>query len=168
MNSAPAAALASSASSASSQASSIDWDAVVRYIFWAITNLGVPVGLPILVLLLLDAASQSSNGNKLIEYATKDGQLLWSAMAVAAAALYEISESHNLHSMVKLGAQIVLSLVVFVSLVWVVWWTVGNHAKAAGGGQVQALTPKEAVLITGSKALIFVAVVIFAFAKPYL
>lgn len=57
--------------------------------FWWLLNIGVPIAGPILMLGLFSVTHGKAVAHLLIVESIKGGQLLWSAIAISAAALYE-------------------------------------------------------------------------------
>jgi hypothetical protein len=57
--------------------------------FWWLLNIGVPIAGPILMLGLFSVTHGKAVARQLIVESIKGGQLLWSAIAISAAALYE-------------------------------------------------------------------------------
>lgn len=57
--------------------------------FWWLLNIGVPIAGPILMLGLFSVTHGKAVARLLIVESIKGGQLLWSAIAISAAALYE-------------------------------------------------------------------------------
>jgi hypothetical protein len=59
--------------------------------FWLLLNLGVPIAGPIFMLTLFSVTHGKALARRLIVESVAKGQLLWSAIALSAAAIYELA-----------------------------------------------------------------------------
>jgi hypothetical protein len=62
----------------------------MNYFFWLLLNIGVPLFGPIAMLATVAVSYGKTTAKRLIFESVKDGQLFWSAIAISAAAVYEV------------------------------------------------------------------------------
>jgi hypothetical protein len=65
----------------------------MTYFLWLLLNLGVPILGPFCILAPVAVSHGRAVAKQMMFESVKDGQLLWSAIAVAAAAIYELCTS---------------------------------------------------------------------------
>ncbi|MDE1181082.1 hypothetical protein [Paraburkholderia sp.] len=79
----------------------------MNFFFWILLNLGVPLLGPIFTLALVAPTHGLTFARNLIVESIKDGQLLWSTIALSAAATYEAVtelEKHGVSTWLELAA----------------------------------------------------------------
>jgi hypothetical protein len=62
----------------------------MNYFFWLLLNIGVPLFGPVAMLATVAVSYGRTVAKRLIFDSVKDGQLFWSAIAISAAAVYEL------------------------------------------------------------------------------
>jgi hypothetical protein len=62
----------------------------MNYFFWLLLNIGVPLFGPVAMLATVAVSYGRTVAKRLIVESVKDGQLFWSAIAISAAAVYEL------------------------------------------------------------------------------